>query len=117
MSNRPLLLATAVRKIISPVLRECPRECGVVTITDVDVSPDLSFATVYVSSLLQPKAAIAFLDGRQRELQKRMGTLQTHKTPKLRFRIDKTAEEGTRIDQLLKRAAGSTPEESSESSQ
>ena len=101
MTRRTDMLAPTIRKIIAPVLRECPRECGVMTITDIDLSSDLSYATVYVSSLTNPESALAFLERRRRELQKRMGALQTHKTPHLRFRLDTRAQEGNRIEQLL----------------
>ncbi len=105
MSRRPAMLASSVRAIVAPLLRECPQECGVVNITRVDISADLSYVTVYVTAFKGSAAAMAYLEGRKKEFQKRLGGLQTHKTPQLRFRIDKTAEEGTRIDQLLERAA------------
>ena len=117
MPRRLPMLATSVRTIISPVLRECPRQCGIVSITRVDVSADLSYVTVYVTSFKESTVALTFLESRQREFQKRLGALETHKTPILRFRIDKTAEEGTRIDQLLDRAAKNTSEDSSSPSQ
>lgn len=95
------MLATSIRKIIAPVLRECPRACGVVSITNVELSSDLSFATVSVSALREPEEAMAFLEVRRRALQKNLGALQTHKTPQLRFRLDCTAEEASRIEKLL----------------
>ncbi|NOS67081.1 MAG: ribosome-binding factor A [Candidatus Peribacteraceae bacterium] len=101
MTKRTERLEPSVRKIIAPILRECPRECGIVTITKIDVSPDLSYATIYISALMKPKAALEFLESRQRELQKLMGNLQTHKTPHIRFRLDTTAEEGSRMEKLL----------------
>ena len=101
MKKRTDMLESSVRKIIAPILRDCPRECGIVTITEIDVSSDLTYATILVSALQKPELAMEFLDARQRELQKRMGQLQTHKTPQLRFRLDRRAEEGSRIDKLL----------------
>ena len=102
MSKRPAMLVSTVRELIAPALRECPRECGITAITQVDVSADLSYVTVYVSALKNPEEALAYLDGRRRELQKSLGRPQTHKTPQLRFRIDRRGEEGSRIDELLK---------------
>lgn len=101
MVKRIERLEPSVRKIIAPILRECPAACGIVTITEVELSSDLSYATVYVSALQKPDAALEFLQGRQRELQRKMGELQTHKTPQLRFRLDRRAEEGSRIEKLL----------------
>ena len=111
------MLATSIRKLIAPVLRDCPRECGIVSITRIDVSSDLSYVTVYFTALKESQLALKFLMSRERELRKILGQLQTHKTPQLRFRIDKTAEEGSRIDALLEKAFKNTPGESSASSQ
>lgn len=101
MTKRTDRLEPSVRKIIAPILRECPPECGIVTITEIEVSSDLSYATVHIGALRKPEVALAFLEGRQRELQRQMGALQTHKTPQIRFRLDTRAEEGNRIDKLL----------------
>ena len=101
MVKRTDMLASSVRAIIAPILRECPRECGVVAITEIDLSSDLSYATVYVSALRKPEIALQFLEERRSELQRRMGGLQTHKTPQVRFRLDRRAEEGSRIEKLL----------------
>lgn len=111
------MLASSARKIIAPILRQCPRECGMVTITDVELSRDLSHVTVSISALKEPALALKFLMSRSRELQRLMGQLETHKTPMIRFRIDTTAEEGSRIDELLARASKNTSEDSSTTSQ
>ena len=105
------MLASTVREILSPVLRDCPPACGMVAMTTIDVSSDLSYVTVYISALKEPVKALAFLESRRSELQRKLGMLGTHRTPQLRFRIDRTAEEGDRIDRLL---AEHTPDDSSE---
>ncbi|MDD3897041.1 MAG: ribosome-binding factor A [Candidatus Peribacteraceae bacterium] len=102
MSKRSAMLGSVIRGIIAPVLRECPPECGVVTITDVVVSEDFSYATVSVSALQSPESALKFLEGRVGELQKKLGALRRRHIPRLRFRLDRTAERGDRIDTLLK---------------
>ena len=48
------MLGSVIRELIAPVVRECPPECGIVTITDVQVSKDFQNATVFVSSLREP---------------------------------------------------------------
>lgn len=101
MTKRTDRLASSVRAIIAPVLRECPRECGIVTITEVDISSDLAYATISISALREPTAALAYLESRRRDVQKAMGQLQTHKTPHVRFRLDRSAEQGSRIEKLL----------------
>ncbi|MBI2636206.1 ribosome-binding factor A [Candidatus Peregrinibacteria bacterium] len=95
-------LKSSVRRLIAPVLRECPRECGIVSITEIEVSPDLSYATVLVSALHKSGIAMEFLGKRRSALQRRMGKLQTHKTPLLRFRADLSSEQESRIDELLR---------------
>lgn len=95
------MLGSSVREIVAPVLRECPPECGIVSITGVEVSSDLSYATLSLSALQNPEAALAFLEGKRRDLQKRLVALQTHRIPKLRFRIDRAGEQGARIEKLL----------------
>ena len=101
MKKRTDMLESSVRKLIAPVLRDCPQECGIVTITEVEISSDLSFATLSIGVLRKPEAAMEFLETRRPQLQKILGQLKTHKTPKLRFRLDTTAERGSRIDKLL----------------
>ncbi len=82
---------------------------GLVSITEVHVSPDLRNAKVYVSvlgsddekgsTLEALSAASHFL---QRELGKR---LTIRRTPKLAFVADETLEEGSRILNLLDEAS------------
>lgn len=107
------MIASVIREAIAPVLRECPRECGIVAITSVKVSGDLTFATVWVSALREPKAAITFLESQRSALQKRLVMLQSHRIPKLRFRIDDSSQRGSEIDALLERASKELPDDSS----
>lgn len=101
MSKRPNMLASVIREIIAPVLRECPQECGMVSITEVEVSPDFSHATVYITALQQPDVALQYLGKRQSFLQKQIGAIPRAKVPKLRFRLDTKIEQANRIDELL----------------
>lgn len=96
------MLASVIREIIAPVLRECPEECGVVSITEVEVSDDFSYATVYVSALMEPDSALKFLEGKQFELSRLLGQLYRKRIPALRFRLDPRTERGNRIDTLLR---------------
>lgn len=96
------MIASVVRETIAPALRDCPPACGVVSITDVEVSSDLSYATVLVSALREPEKALEALEEERPELQRLLGKrLQTHRVPRLRFRIDQTIERAERIDRLL----------------
>jgi len=95
------MLASVVREVIAPVLRECPTECGMVSITEVEVTNDFSYATVFISSLKEPDLAMQFLKGRQQHLMRDLGKLYRKHIPTLRFRIDPRTERGSRIDKLL----------------
>ena len=103
MSKRSAMLGSVIREIIAPVLRECPPECGVVTITNVVVSEDYSYVTVSVSALNAPASAVGFLEGQTRKLQRELGVLERKRIPHIRFRLDHASEHGSRIDALLKR--------------
>lgn len=100
--KRPAMIASVVRSVVAPFLRECPQACGIVSLTDIEVSDDVNYATCYVSALTVPEQAIAFLQSRIPELKKAMGAaLQMYRAPFLRFRIDPRTERGGRIDRLL----------------
>ena len=102
MSNRPSMLGSEIRTIIAPALKECMLTCGVVSITKVDVSKDLAYATVYLSALQKPQDAVAFFESRKHELQQLLGKSGLARVPTLRFRIDEGLEATNRIDHLLR---------------
>jgi ribosome-binding factor A len=104
MSRRPAMLASVIRTMIAPVLTTCPPECGVVSITEIEVSGDCSIATVYISALQEAKKALQYLEGKRAELERSFGQLQRYRIPRLRFRIDPRTERGGRMDELLKDA-------------
>ena len=95
------MLASAIRALIAPVLRDCPAKCGIVSMTEVEVSRDFSYATALISALEHVDLALEFLNKRAPELQRSMSLLGRKKIPLLRFRIDPRTERGSRIDQLL----------------
>ena len=102
MSKRSLMLGTSVRQIIAPILRECPPECGIVSISSIDVSTDSSHATVYITSLMEPQVALDFLRKKEPHLQHALTKLERRKIPQLHFRLDMATEQGNRIDELLR---------------
>ena len=76
-----------------------------VTITGVEVSPDLATAWVYVSVLGSDEAvrlALAGLRSASGFLRSEMGrTLSLRLMPQLIFRLDESLQQGMRIDRLL----------------
>ena len=117
MTRRTERINSLLREEISDLLRrgmKDPRLGGLVTITEVDVAPDLRQAKVYVSVLGTDeeklatfqalKAAARFL---QRELRLR---LTIRRTPELTFVEDESIEQGARILRLLQETQeGRTP--------
>ncbi len=76
-----------------------------VTVTGVDVTPDLQDACVYVSVLgdrHDVQQAMAGLEGATGFLRHQLGvSLSLRVMPRLTFRLDSSFEQGSRIDQLL----------------
>lgn len=108
MTRRTERINDLLREEISDLLRrgvKDPRISGLVTITEVDISPDLRRAKVFVSvmgtdeekasTFRALEAAAHFV---QRELRKR---LTIRRTPELAFFPDDSLERGARILALL----------------
>ena len=79
---------------------------GFVTVTDVDTSPDLRAARVYVSVLgteEERERSLAGLRSSHGFLQGRIASsMRMKRTPTLTFEYDESAERGDRISRLLK---------------
>ncbi len=101
MKHRSAMLGTEMRRLLAPALRMCPQECGVVNITEIEISDDLSYVTVLITALKEPELALEFLQGEAVRLRKELGKLETHRTPKVRFKIDRLSEQGNRVEQLI----------------
>lgn len=78
---------------------------GFVTVMDVEVSPDLRHAQVYVSVLGDEEEKAASMEALERAagyVRSRVGEAVTLKyLPKLQFRLDRTIERAARIDSLI----------------
>jgi ribosome-binding factor A len=108
-------MATARMRRVNEVIRQVlgdviatdlkdPR-IGFVTVTDVDTSPDLRTARVYVSVLggeSEREKALAGLRSSHGYLQGRIATeLRMKRTPTLTFHYDESIDRGVRISRLL----------------
>ena len=106
MSERTARLDELLREEISSVItREVddPR-IGFLTITDVEVSPDLAHANVWVSvigSTEEKKQTLRALSHAMPFVRQRLGKLRLKRIPNLHVREDATAARGTRILQIL----------------
>jgi len=114
MSNRPERVAQLMRREIAEVLLRRlrdPRVTGMVSVTDVEVSHDLSSARIYVSIMPDGPERQRSLDALQsaagfvrHELAPRLGLREV---PQLRFVLDTSIERGARVDELLRRLESS----------
>jgi ribosome-binding factor A len=104
--GRPRKVADQIQRELSEILRrdlQDPR-LALVTLTAVDVAPDLSHALVYFTCLDEAQIEPAGTALRRaaglmrRALAKRLGL---YVTPELRFRYDESVERGVRLAQLI----------------
>ena len=79
-------------------------QLGFSSITDVEVSPDLHYARVYMSGLTEEetKADVAKLQAARGEVRYHLGKrVRMRFTPELDFRYDETTMRASRIEQIL----------------
>jgi ribosome-binding factor A len=106
MSQRTARLDELLREEISAILRrdvDDPR-IGFVTITDVEVTPDLRHANVWVSLIGEGSTRREQLRAIARALpfvRRRLGSLRLKRIPELHLKEDRTAERGTRVLRIL----------------
>ena len=117
MSERMRRVNEAVRGVVADGVRDLkdPR-IGMVTVTGVQVTPDLHEATIFVSVLGNEKARRATLAGLASAhgvLQARINReLNLRRTPTLTFAYDDAVERGVRMTKLIDELAADLPEES-----
>ncbi len=100
------LMKREIAEILERRLRD-PRLGSMVSITDVEVTQDLSLARVYVSTLQGGaererlfealRSATGFV---RHELRPRLGLREV---PELRFLLDESIERGARVDEILRK--------------
>lgn len=109
-------LGGEIQKLVSSMLlRELkdPRLSGMISISDVDVSKDNSYATCYVSVLTTSKdeeavrkeeeQVIDGLDSAKGIIRKEIGKqMKLRHVPELTFRIDRSMEYGRHIDEVIR---------------
>ena len=104
--GRPQKLGDLIQRDLSELIARELRDprVGMVTITSVDVSPDLSHAKVFYTTLDPSHVAQA-----QQGLQRAAGFLRSqlarrikmYTTPELRFSYDESVERGDRLSRLI----------------
>ena len=106
-----------VHREISEIIREVkdPRVGIMTSVTDVEVTPDLKYANVYISALGSEDASAKTLEGLKaangfirRELARR---LNLRNTPELRFLADDSLAYGMKMDKLINELMQNTKSE------
>ena len=110
-------VAEEIRKVVSTMLIsgiKDPRITSMVSVTDVEVTNDLSYAYVYVSilggdeesTLLGLKSAVNFI---RREVSR---NVKLRHTPQIIFKVDESIKNGMYMSNLIKKVnEGMTPSE------
>ena len=106
MTERTARLDELLREEISAVIArdvDDPR-VGFVTVTDVEVAPDLRHAKVWVSVIggeEERKETLRALGRAMPFVRQRLGKLRLRRIPELHVKLDTTAEKGTRLLRIL----------------
>jgi ribosome-binding factor A len=107
MNNRRMQrVSELVKQVISEVFLELNlTNCGLLTVTSAEISPDLKDGRVYVSvigSAEQKRRALATLEAEHGRIQHELAHRVVLKyTPRLKFILDETESEARRIERLL----------------
>lgn len=108
MSRRTYRIAEAIRRLTSEIVQgqlRDPRIGQLITITKVEVTPDLRLAKIYYSVLgesKKKKITAQGLESAKKFIRKRIGDeLKLRYTPDISLRVDKSAEHSEHIDKIL----------------
>ncbi len=121
MRIRPEKVAQLMRREVAEILEtklRDPRLATTVTVTDVEVTSDLSFARIYVTVMgdmsVRPGALAALQHAAgfvRHELGDRLGLREV---PEIRFLYDDSLDQGARVDELLRKIERGEPVEGDE---
>lgn len=106
MTERTARLDQLLREEISAIIAKdlADPRIGFVTVTEVDVTADLSHATVWVSVIgdeAARKASLRALGRAMPYVRHRLGTLHLRKIPELHLRHDDSVERGARVLHII----------------
>ena len=111
-------IAEQIQRELSEILHAELKDPGVgmITVTDVEVSPDLAHAKVFFTTLGDAEALAQSQAGLRRAsgfLRSALGRrIKVHNTPELHFEYDASVERGVRLTQLIDAAvSGRTPDQ------
>lgn len=106
MANKEERIASIIRKNVSEIIQFQLRDpdIGFISVTDVKVSKDISWATVYVSFFNEKdiKPSMAALERSKGYIRTQLShMLDTRRCPEIRFVLDEGYKREARIEELL----------------
>jgi len=119
--SRSARLAEQIQRDLSDLIRLEVRDprVGLVTVTDVEVSRDLSHAKVFVTSLAgaaQAEQSMQALQHAAGFLRSRLAqSLKARTVPELHFVYDESVERGIKLSRMIDEAVESSPSEGDQS--
>ena len=121
MKIRPERIAHLMRREVADILQSKmrdPRVSAMVSVTDVELTHDLSLARVYVGVLADAPERERVLEALRNAagfVRHELGSrLDLREIPELRFEIDDSIARGARVDELLRRIHEGKPIEDEE---
>jgi ribosome-binding factor A len=105
--SRAARLADQIQRDLAGLIRSEVKDprVGLMTVTAVEVSPDLSYARVFVTTLADTISKEDVIQGLQHAagfLRSRLShTLTLRQVPELRFTYDESVERGLRLSKLI----------------
>lgn len=117
MSYRSHRLAQELKHEISAIVAQEVRDprVGLLTVTEVEVSPDLRYARIFVSVLGSPeekKQTLDALAGASAYIRRQIGArIRLRHIPELTFAYDESVEQGDRMMRLIDEIKKELPEE------
>ena len=121
MSNRrSVRLGEQLRRELSSAIRNQVRDpdVGVVTVTGVDVTSDLSLARAFVDAMGDAEEKARSLKGLNRAApflrSKLSGALHVRRMPEIRFYLDESLSAGQRVEAILAQVLPAEPSSSDE---
>ena len=108
--KRTYCVGAELRRELGLLVHAAVRDHGLpsVSVSDVEVTRDLDFATVWVTALLpdQSKAAMKALNELAVEFRRSLSrSMRIRRVPELRFKYDDSVDKGERIEALLREQA------------
>lgn len=109
-SNRPQKVARELQRHIAEIIRSkgmAAYDGAMITVSEVRVSPDFSFAKVFVSIFPSAKSAkvMEMLEAQTRQIRGELGRIvakQLRIVPEILFTLDTSLDYAEHIDELLK---------------